>query len=109
MSPEPARGPSRPTVPALGSLRSSAMQRSVLLSFLVLAVACGGHHRAPAAGPEPAGRLPAAPRESPSGAPAADAFLLPPAPALDTLVPPEELAAELRLAADSAADEAVLE
>ena len=35
--------------------------------------------------------------------------MLPPAPALDTLVPPEELAAELRLAADSAADEAVLE
>jgi membrane-bound lytic murein transglycosylase D len=38
-----------------------------------------------------------------------DALLLPPAPALDTLVPPDELAAEFRIAADSAADEAGLE
>ena len=38
-----------------------------------------------------------------------DALLLPPAPALDSLVPPEELAAEVRIAADSAADAAVLE
>ena len=36
-------------------------------------------------------------------------MLLPPAPALDTLVPADELAAELRLAADRVADEAVLE
>ncbi len=39
----------------------------------------------------------------------ADELVLPPAPALDTMIPPAELAAELRLAADSAADEAVLD
>ena len=38
-----------------------------------------------------------------------DTESLPPAPFLDTLIPTAELAAELRLAADSAADEAVLE
>jgi membrane-bound lytic murein transglycosylase D len=38
-----------------------------------------------------------------------DLPMLPPAPALDSLVPAEELAAELRLATDSAADAAVLE
>ena len=39
----------------------------------------------------------------------AGALVLPPAPSLDTVVPAEELAAESRIAADSAADEAVLE
>ncbi|HEX3275124.1 MAG TPA: LysM peptidoglycan-binding domain-containing protein [Gemmatimonadales bacterium] len=74
--------------------------------------ACGGPHRAPVPAPEPAlAALPAAPAERPGGDLPTfdDALLIPPAPALDTLVPPEELAAELRLAADSAADEAVLE
>ena len=88
------------------------MQRSVLLSFLAMTVACGGHQRQPAAGPTPAAARPAAPARSPAPAasPQADeALLLPPAPALDTLVPADELAAELRLAADSVADEAVLE
>jgi membrane-bound lytic murein transglycosylase D len=73
------------------------MPRSFPLLFLSLLAACGGHRSpevvAPAASP-------ATPEQ---------ALLLPPAPALDTLVPQEELAAELRLAADSAADEAVLE
>jgi membrane-bound lytic murein transglycosylase D len=73
------------------------MPRSFPLLFLALLAACGGHRSpevvAPAASP-------ATPEQ---------ALLLPPAPALDTLVPQEELAAELRLAADSAADEAVLE
>jgi membrane-bound lytic murein transglycosylase D len=41
--------------------------------------------------------------------PAPDLAALPPAPALDTTVPPEELIAESRLAADSAADERMLE
>jgi membrane-bound lytic murein transglycosylase D len=79
------------------------------LAFLA---ACGGQHRAPVPAPKPAlAALPAAPAERPGGDLPTfdDALLIPPAPALDTLVPPEELAAELRLAADSAADEAVLE
>jgi membrane-bound lytic murein transglycosylase D len=80
--------------------------RLLPLSLVILLFACGGHRPgapvAPSAGPsDPA--LEAAPELS------ADALVLPPAPALDTLVPPAELAAELRLAADSAADEEVLE
>jgi membrane-bound lytic murein transglycosylase D len=86
------------------------IQRLVLLSCLAFAVACSGHRRAPTTSPAPdAAGLPPAPADSPTRPSASDALLLPPAPALDTLVPPEELAAELRLAADSAADEAVLE
>ena len=38
-----------------------------------------------------------------------DIVELPPAPELDSTIPVEELTAELRIAADSAADEAVLE
>jgi len=88
------------------------MNRSVLVSLLAALVACGGQHRAPAPAPEPdAGiTLPPPPREQPGPARgAAEALLLPPAPELDTLIPPDELAAELRIAADSAADEAALE
>jgi membrane-bound lytic murein transglycosylase D len=87
------------------------LRRSLSVLALAMLAACGGQHRGPATAPEPApGELPAAPTDAPGGLPAQDeAFLLPPAPALDTLVPPEELAAELRLAADSAADQAVLE
>ena len=61
----------------------------------------GGAHTAPGVRPAPA--------TAPATVSTPDQALLPPAPALDSLVPPEELAAELRLAADSAADEAVLE
>jgi len=78
------------------------MSRFLLLLFLVCVAACGGGRTMP----------PVAPAASPDRAAVASApgqALLPPAPALYTLVPPEELAAELRLAADSAADEAVLE
>jgi membrane-bound lytic murein transglycosylase D len=85
------------------------MPRSVLLSFLAVTLACAGHRSQPAARPVPEAALPPAPTEAPAAPRADEALLLPPAPALDTLVPPEELAAELRLAADSAADEAVLE
>jgi len=88
------------------------MQRFVLLSFLALALACGGHQRPPGTRPTPETALPPAPVEAGTPAPAPDvneALLLPPAPMLDTLVPADELAAELRLAADSVADEAVLE
>jgi len=85
------------------------MPRSVLLSLLAVTLACGGHRPQPATRPVPEAALPPAPTEAPAAPQADEALLLPPAPALDTLVPPEELAAELRLAADSAADEAVLE
>jgi membrane-bound lytic murein transglycosylase D len=86
------------------------MQRLVRLFCFALLVGCAGRQHAPAMAPNPgAAALPPAPAESPTRPSPAEALLLPPAPALDSLVPPEELAAEMRIAADSAADEAVLE
>jgi membrane-bound lytic murein transglycosylase D len=83
--------------------------RFTLLPLVALA-ACGGHRAPPGAVAVARPRPAAAVRDTLPPAPAmSDALLLPPAPALDTLVPPEELAAESRIAADSAADEAVLE
>ncbi|MEP7176765.1 MAG: LysM peptidoglycan-binding domain-containing protein [Gemmatimonadales bacterium] len=70
---------------------------SLLMLALVLTIGCAGHR-------------PPRPVEPESDASTdTEAFVLPPAPALDSLVPPEERAAELRIAADSAADEALLE
>ena len=76
------------------------MSRFRFLILLVL-VACGGSKQ-PKTSPEP--------EALPEDAAVAeeDVGPLPPAPFLDTLIPTAELAAELRLAADSAADEAVL-
>jgi len=86
------------------------MSRFVLLPLVAFAIACGGHRAPPRVAPEARARRPATVRDTLPPAPAlTDALLLPPAPSLDTLVPPEELAAESRIAADSAADEAVLE
>jgi membrane-bound lytic murein transglycosylase D len=76
------------------------MSRFRFLVLLVL-VACGGSKQ-PQTAPEPE----ALPEEALAEG---DTESLPPAPFLDTLIPTAELAAELRLAADSAADEAVLE
>jgi membrane-bound lytic murein transglycosylase D len=84
------------------------MPRFPLLLFLALVVGCGGHRPSSPVAPvaassdDPNDSLPPAPTLN-------EALVLPPAPALDTMVPAEELAAEIRLAADSAADEAVLE
>ncbi|HUR95519.1 MAG TPA: LysM peptidoglycan-binding domain-containing protein [Gemmatimonadales bacterium] len=88
------------------------MPRHALLLTLILTVSCGGHRPASQVTPDATDPgMPLPPSEAPdASAPLlSDALVLPPAPALDTLVPPEELAAELRLAADSVADEAVLE
>ena len=86
------------------------MSRFVLLPFLALAIACGGHRAPPRVAPVAQTPAPARSRDALPPPPAmTDALVLPPAPSLDTLVPPEELAAESRIAADSAADEAVLE
>jgi membrane-bound lytic murein transglycosylase D len=91
------------------------MSRFILLLLLVCVAACGGRRSAPPVAPavSPGGAQAARPgRQTSETAPTVstpDQALLPPAPALDTLVPPAELAAELRLSADSAADEAVLE
>src|SRR5689334_17515673 len=94
-------------------LRSHVMKRCVLLALLAAAAGCGGQRRPPTPAPLPksgAAALPAAPTETPGPLPAvtsdperdvAQALLLPPAPDLDTLIPPNELAAELRIAADS--------
>lgn len=76
------------------------MPRSRAIALLVLLVACGGQKPAPSPSPTPS-RSAVATDLSPHA--------LPPAPELDTLIPAAELAAELRLASDSAADEAVLE
>ena len=73
---------------------------------VVALTACGGSRHAPPVGAEPtAAEAPAAAADMS----AADAGEHPPAPVLDTVLPASEVAAELRLAADSAADEAVLE
>ena len=86
------------------------MQRTVPLLALTLglSLACGGGHSAPKTTPDP---QPVAKRQRTLPAPSAGSEVveLPPAPVLDSTVPPEELNAELRFAADSAADEAVLE
>ena len=83
------------------------MLRTPALLLLALVLACGGSRQAPSsAAPEPdSSRADEAPVqyaevESPA---------LPAAPELDSLIPPEELAAELHEAADSAADEEVLD
>jgi membrane-bound lytic murein transglycosylase D len=91
------------------------MPRNAPLILLLSLVACGGH-KAPDSTPAPeSGSATASahssrkPKSSPKTDTATAEHLLPPAPELDSIIPPEELAAELRLAADSAADEAVLE
>jgi membrane-bound lytic murein transglycosylase D len=90
------------------------MPRFAPLAVLLCLAACGGH-RAPASTAEPQSHSAAS---APSGSSPASRqsqrtsgaeHALPPAPELDSIIPPEELDAELRLAADSAADEAVLE
>jgi membrane-bound lytic murein transglycosylase D len=83
------------------------MSRSVLLAVLALAIACGGHRAPPRVAP--AAQAPPPSTDVPPPPAIDDALLLPPAPSLDTMVPAAELAAESRLAADSAADAAVLE
>jgi membrane-bound lytic murein transglycosylase D len=85
---------------------------TLFVLVLLLGTACGGSRRPPAVAAGPKSAPPAEPAKtvaSPTLPPAPDLDSLPPAPALDTLVPASELAAELRLAADSAADVAVLE
>lgn len=86
------------------------MPRRIIPLILVILAGCGGHR--PPTPPTPDARAGTASDASISTQPVpvlADRLLLPPAPALDTLVPAAELAAESRLAADSAADEAVLD
>lgn len=90
------------------------MPRYAVVLVLAFAAACGGRQSAPPVAPraDGAAAAPTAAAGSRDSAPVrtlSDALLLPPAPTLDTLVPADELAAELRLAADSAADEAALE
>jgi membrane-bound lytic murein transglycosylase D len=88
------------------------MPRAPIYFLLLLGTACGGPQRPPVVRPQP--------KSAPSAAlhkdvviaplpPAPELDALPPAPELDSLIPAAELAAELRLAADSAADVAVLE
>jgi membrane-bound lytic murein transglycosylase D len=89
------------------------MPRFALVLPLTLLLACGGSKPQPGS---PAPEAAPATRHSPAigdgsrrAASPVEVFELPPAPDLDTLVPPAEAAAELQLAADSVADEAVLE
>ncbi len=79
---------------------------------LTLTAGCGGHRSAGPIAPASsarAERATAADSHVPPAPSITDAVILPPAPSLDTMVPADELAAESRLAADSSADEAVLE
>jgi membrane-bound lytic murein transglycosylase D len=85
------------------------MQRCLALLTVCALAACGGSRQPAQAGPEPEVD-PVEAEALPEDALAdEDAEILPPAPFLDTLIPTTELAAELRIAADSAADEAVLD
>jgi membrane-bound lytic murein transglycosylase D len=79
------------------------MLRIPALLLLALLVACGGSRQA-SSDPTPQ------PEQQPAEQDAdVDALALPPAPFFDSLIPAEELAAEMHEAADSAADEAVLD
>lgn len=83
------------------------MRRTPAFLLLTLLIACGGSRQAaPPAAPEPEGSASA---EATAQQTDAELLALPPAPEVDTLIPPEELAAELHEAADSAADEEVLD
>ncbi len=83
------------------------MRRTPALLLLTFLIACGGSQQAtPPTTPQPER---AARGGTPEQHAKLDSFALPPAPDVDTLIPPEELAAELHEAADSAADEAVLD
>ena len=84
------------------------MLRPTALLLLALTVACGGSRQVPSPGstPEPEQR---ADTQSAEQYATADSFALPPAPFFDSLIPAEELAAERHEAADSAADEEVLD
>ena len=84
------------------------MLRTPALLLLALVVACGGSRQVPSSDPAPEPD-PAVASPNAEAYADADSFALPPAPDLDTLIPAEELAAELHEAADSAADEAVLD
>ena len=79
------------------------MLRPTALLLLALLLGCGGSRQPSSTNPAPES-ADTSPEQRADGA-----FALPPAPRLDTLIPPEELAAETRQAADSAADEEVLE
>jgi membrane-bound lytic murein transglycosylase D len=86
------------------------MPRTHLALSLVLLAACGGAQR-PAASPGPVGS-PLTWNGNRSGASATESdggLILPPAPTLDSALLAADFAAEGRFAADSAADEAVLE
>src|SRR4051794_7197548 len=81
----------------------------IFFALLLLGTACAGPRRAPSvqAEPKPSPSTTTPPEAvviPPPPAHELELDALPPAPALDTLVPAAELAAEVRLAADSAAD-----
>ncbi|HEU4474855.1 MAG TPA: LysM peptidoglycan-binding domain-containing protein [Gemmatimonadales bacterium] len=83
------------------------MGRLSIVVPLAFVLACGGRQTPPeSAAPEPGSPTEYAQGE---GTETEDSFAHPPAPEFDSLIPAIELAAESRQAADSAADEAVLE
>jgi membrane-bound lytic murein transglycosylase D len=83
------------------------MGRLSIVVPIAFVLACGGPRQAPPEGPAP---QPGSPTEFARGDGAGtDSFSHPPAPEFDSLIPAVELAAESRQAADSAADEAVLD
>jgi membrane-bound lytic murein transglycosylase D len=90
------------------------MPRPSVLVPLLLLVACGGHQQATQHGPMPEPGSPTLEQygqssDDGSSTGRSNQTKLPPAPEFDTLIPAAEVAAETMQAADSAADEAVLD
>jgi membrane-bound lytic murein transglycosylase D len=89
------------------------MLRPSVLCPLLLLIACGGSQQASQPAPVPDGQTnePYAQATPGGGSSSIDneSLVLPPAPEVDSTIPAVEVAAETRQAADSAADEAVLE
>ena len=82
--------------------------RLVLVLSLALSIGCGSGRSTPKTtpAPQPDKHAPAPASRHAAPVPVPELAELPPAPDIDSTVPPEELIAEMRIASDSAADEA---
>src|SRR4051812_36244535 len=85
------------------------MPRHISTLALLMIIGCGGPHATPRTLPAPSSSPLVNGRRTPATFDSLRDSGLPPAPLMDSLLVAADFAAEGRLAADSAADEAVLE